>query len=77
MDLFDHMSKKDDYLKAAKREKTFSTLAHKEGIGAKKRTTQSTGANKQDNAMEARIDESFAKKRSKIATALKKKANHV
>lgn len=75
MDLFDDMSKKSDLLKAAKREKTFSTLAHKEGIGASQRSKNSTGANKVDNTREAHLDEEFAKKRAKIASALKKRAN--
>lgn len=74
LDMFDDMSKKSDLLKAAKREKTFSTLAHKEGLGASKRAKETTGANKSDNRMEAKLDEVFAKKRNKIATALKKKA---
>jgi hypothetical protein len=73
LDLFPDMSKKDD-LKAAKREKTFSTLAHKEGIGASNRVKHSSGANKKDNKMEAHLDEQFAKGRAKLATALKKKA---
>lgn len=74
LDLFDDMSKKSDLLKAAKREKTFSTLAHKEGQGANTRAKHSNGANKADNRMEAQLDEKFAKKRAKIATALKNKA---
>jgi hypothetical protein len=76
LDLFEdgQMSKKSDLLKAAKREKTFSTLAHKEALGADRRSKNSTGANKADNRMESRLDEVFARKRSKIATALKKKA---
>jgi hypothetical protein len=74
LDLFTDMSKKSDLLKAAKREKTFSTLAHKEGRGANDRSNKSTGANRSDNQMEARLDEKFAKKRAKIATALKKRA---
>lgn len=80
LDLFDffedeNMSKKSDLLKAAKREKTFSTLARSEGKGAMERSKHSTGANKTDNEFEAKLDEKFAKKRSKIATALKKKAS--
>ena len=77
LDLFENedvMSKKSDLLKAEKREKTFSTLAHKEGLGAAKRAKHSTGANKADNRMESALDEKFANKRAKIATALKKKA---
>lgn len=76
LDLFKdgNMSEKSDLLKAAKREKTFATLAHKEALGASKRAKNSTGANKADNRMESRIDEIFAKKRSKIAAGLKKKA---
>jgi len=74
LDLFEDMSKKSDLLKAAKREKTFSTLAHKEAIGASKRAKHSTGANKSDNAMEADLDEMFARKRAKIAKSLKKKS---
>lgn len=74
LDLFPDMSKKTNDLKAAKREKTFSTLAHKEGVGARDRVRHSTGENKMDNAREAVLDEKFAKKRSKIATALKNKA---
>jgi hypothetical protein len=70
----DDMSKKSDLLKAAKREKTFATLARIEGRGAKARSKHSTGANKADNKMEAKIDETFAKKRGKIATAYKKQA---
>lgn len=73
LDLFPDMSKKDD-LKAAKREKTFSTLAHTEALGAANRAKHSKGANKADNRMEAALDERFAKKRAKLATALKKKA---
>lgn len=75
LDLFDDMNKKSDLLKAAKREKTFSTLAHKEGVGARERAKKTTGANKVDNSFEADIDEKFAKKRAKIATALKKRAS--
>ncbi len=75
LDLFDdYMSKKSDLLKAAKREKTFSTLAHKEAIGANKRAKNSTGANKTDNRRESVIDESFAKARKKIAKQYEKKA---
>jgi hypothetical protein len=76
LDLFEDrkMSKKSDLLKASKREKTFSTLAHKEALGADRRSKNTTGANKADNRMESRLDEVFAKKRAKIATALKKKA---
>lgn len=75
LDLFDDMSKKSDLLKAAKREKTFSTLAHKEGLGALERVRHSRGANKMDNIFEASIDEKFSNKRAKIATALKKRAD--
>jgi len=77
LDLFEGiyiMSKKSDLLKAAKREKTFSTLAHKEARGAASRAKKTTGANRSDNRMESDLDEAFAKKRSKIASAYKKKA---
>ena len=59
--------------KVAKREKLFSTLAHKEGEGAKKRASTSTGANKKDNEMEAELDEKFAKKRMQIAIRAKRR----
>jgi hypothetical protein len=68
------VSKKSEDIKAAKREKTFSTLAHTEGRGASARAKHSTGANKADNLAEAKLDEKFAKKRAKIAADLKKKA---
>ena len=74
LDLFGEMSKKSDLLKAAKREKTFSTLARKEAVGAHVRAKHSTGANKADNRMEANIDARFAKGRAKIAKDLKRKA---
>lgn len=74
LDLFEDMSKKSDLLKAAKREATFSTLAHKEGLGASSRAKHTSGANKRDNKMEAKLDEKFSKKRAKIATVLKKRA---
>ena len=75
LDLFDDMNKKNDLLKAAKREKTFSTLAHKEAKGAKERVKNSTGANKSDNKMEASLDEKFAKKRAALASFYKRKAD--
>lgn len=77
LDLFEDtdMSKKSDLLKAAKREKTYSSLAHKEAKGAASRAKHTTGANKADNKMEAKLDEDFAKARKKIASALKRKAS--
>ncbi len=69
------MSDKQELLKVAKREKTFSTLAKQEAKGASKRASLSHGANKKDNAWEAKQDILWAKKRAKIAQAAKKKAN--
>jgi len=68
------MTKKSDLLKAAAREKKFSTLAAEEAKGAASRAQHSKGANRSDNRMEAKIDADFAKARAKIATAYKKKA---
>lgn len=68
------MKDKKNLLKVAAREKKFSTLAHKEGKGAAARAKVTSGANRSDNLMEARLDEAFAKKRTKIAKRDKKKA---
>jgi hypothetical protein len=68
------MKDRKNLLKVAKREKTFSTLARKEGAGAKQRAAHSSGANKKDNQMEARIDIAFANKRKKISQRAKRKA---
>ncbi len=68
------MKDKKNLLKVASREKRFSTLAHKEGLGASARAKTSKGANRSDNLMEANLDEAFAKKRAKIAKRAKNKA---
>jgi hypothetical protein len=68
------MRDKKNLLKVAKREETFSTLAHNEGLGAKARAKDTKGANRKDNQMEARLDEAFSKKRAKIAENAKRKA---
>ena len=69
---------KKDFLKIAKREKTFSTLAKKEGKGAEKRAkTESKAGFKEsakDSRWEAKIDKIFAKKRAKMAITAKNKA---
>lgn len=68
------MKDKKDLKKVAKREQLFSTLAHKEGLGAKKRASKATGADKKDDLWEAKIDEQFAKKRAKLASTARNKS---
>ena len=71
--------KKKDYLKVAKREKTFSTLAKKEGQGASKRAKEEASKglkeSAKDSRWEAKIDKSFAKLRSVKANLEKRKAS--
>jgi hypothetical protein len=69
------MSEKQELLKVAKREKTFSTLAKTEAKGAAKRALNEHGANKKDSQWEAKQDTLWANKRAKLAATAKKKAS--
>lgn len=66
-----------DFAKVAKREKLFSTLAKKEGQGAKQRAKQEAAsgmkASARDSRWEAKIDDKFAKIRARKATAARRK----
>lgn len=68
--------KNKDLKNVARREGYFATLAHKEGLGARKRAKSEAKkkmpASAQDSRDEARIDESFAKMRKTLAKNAKK-----
>lgn len=72
------MNRKQDLLKVAKREKTFATLASKEGAGAKKRLQlekkRKEPQSEKDTRWEIQVDEAFAKTRAKKADLAKKLA---
>jgi hypothetical protein len=71
-------AKKKDLLKVAAREKAFSTLAKKEGAGAKARlrreTTKHEPARAKDTKWEVSVDEKFAKERMKRSNSARSKA---
>ena len=71
-------STKKDLKAVAKREGTFSTLAHKEGLGARQRAKKEKRAHMpasaKDSRNEAIIDESFSKMRRVLANKAKKAA---
>lgn len=68
------MNDKKDLLKAAKREKLFSTLAKKEATSNSKAEKKAHGANKKDLGFEVAVDKKFANLRAKKAAEYKKKA---
>jgi hypothetical protein len=72
------VSKQKDLKNVARREKTFSTLAHKEGLGArqraKKENKENMPASAKDSSREAKWDEEWSKMRDKIAKAAKARA---
>ncbi len=65
------MKKSKDLAKVAKREQLFSTLAHKEGIGAAKRAKAEDKAGykeaAKDSRWETKMDNKFARIREKKA----------
>ena len=69
-------SRNKDLKNVAKRQGTFATLAHKEGLGARKRAKREAKAgmpiSAKDSRAEAKIDEDFAKGRRAIANKAKK-----
>ena len=68
-------NKAKDLLKAAKREKLFSTEAKNEATSNAKLMKKAKGANKKDLGWEVEIDKSFANVRAKRAEEDKRKAN--
>jgi len=68
------MNDKKNLLKVAKREKTFATLAKKEGKGAHERAKKEHGAAKKDSEREEKIDMQFARKRTAWSKQAKLKA---
>ena len=72
------MKKKEDLLRVAKREKTFSTLAKKEAKGAESRLKKETKKGLRESAKDTRwelsVDKHFANIRSKKAQVAMKKA---
>lgn len=68
-----------DLKKVAKREKTFSTLAKKEGKGAAQRAKTESKAGLKESAKDSRwevnVDKVFAKIRHKRANQAKRKLN--
>jgi len=70
--------KQKDLLKVAKREKTFATLAKKEGQGAAKRAKQESKKGLKESAKDSRREEKwdndFSKRRERIAAHAKIKA---
>lgn len=71
-------TKNKDLKNVARREGYFATLAHKEGLGARKRAKSEARkgmlASAKDSRNEAKIDESFAKMRKTLAKNAKKAA---
>ena len=71
-------SKSKDLKNVAKRQGTFATLAHREGLGARKRAKREAKSHMpisaKDSRAEAIIDEDFAKGRRAIANKAKKAA---
>ncbi len=69
-------TKSKDLKNVARRESYFATLAHKEGLGARKRAKREAKAkmpaSAKDSRAEAKIDESFAKMRKTLAKNAKK-----
>lgn len=68
------MGDKEEFLKVAKREKYFSTLAKTEEKGAIQREHREHGPAKKDSKWEVEVDKEFAKKRSRKAKVAKEKA---
>lgn len=64
---------KSDLKKVVKREKTFATLAKKEGKSNAALAKKAHGANKKDLEWEASTDKDFAKKRTKRVKSAERK----
>jgi len=71
-------TKAKDLKNVARREGYFATLAHKEGLGARKRAKSEAKkgmpTSAKDSRNEAKIDESFAKMRRTLSKKAKKAA---